>query len=208
MSSATEKAISIKCESATTASIHDLNDLQGNLKSLTESNFKALKQSLVKDGLPLALHSWRDENGKLWTVDGHMRIKALKSLEADGYFIPPIPITLVKASNKKEAAKAILISSSRYGVLEDSGLADFMIDFDLKLEDIELLDLPEISLDSLAQGSIPGGAIDLTSHSGDISHELKIKCESFDEYQTLTRYFDTSNTSISFKQFSAKVGIS
>lgn len=107
--------------------------------------FDKLKQSLIKDGLPLGFHIWKDKN-KIFILDGHHRHLALKSLEVDGYFIPAIPCTPVIAKNKKEAAKVVLISNSKYASMTNDSLSDFMVDFELKPDELLSLDLPNISM--------------------------------------------------------------
>ena len=149
MASTTEKAISIKCGGEQFVDFEELNWFQGKLKSITEDNFKALKQSIIEDGIVIGFHAWRDENGKVWTIDGHHRHLALNALKSEGWFVPPIPVSFVQSATKKEAAKAVLISNARFAKLSDESFSDFMIDFDLKLDDIKLLDLPDVDLSYL-----------------------------------------------------------
>lgn len=141
-----DKAISIKCTGHTNISIHELHGLQGDLKTLSKEHLDKIKQSLITDGLPLALHIWIDKDKKHWIIDGHTRVTALKSLESEGYFIPPIPVIPIIAKNKKEAAKTILIASSRYSRMDETSLSNFMIEMDLQLPEIELLDLIDIDM--------------------------------------------------------------
>ena len=104
-----DKAISIKVEGKQYVDYKDLNHFQGDLKSISKESFQKLKESLIKDGLPLALHIWIDDKGKMWTLDGHHRVLAFKALEAEGYFIPPIPVNIVDASPSE--SKTILSTS-------------------------------------------------------------------------------------------------
>lgn len=138
------KEIQIKCEANKYYKLDELNFFQGKLKSITEDNFKKLKQSIVKNGLPLAFHVWIDSKGKVWIVDGHHRFLALKALVDDGYNVDTIPCNLVMASNRKEAAQVVLISNSKYAEMSDESLSDFMIDFELKIDDLDFLDIKEL----------------------------------------------------------------
>lgn len=145
-----DKAIRIRCGGEIHIGLNELNFFQKKLKSITETDFKKLKDSLVKDGLPIAFHVWWNPKKKQWDImDGHHRYLALKALETEGYFIPPIPCNKVLAENRKEAAKIVLISNSRYARMSQESLSDFMIDFELKLDDIELLDFADINYDHI-----------------------------------------------------------
>lgn len=147
-----DKTINIKCEAKSYYGLDELTPLQGKLKSIDKAKFKKLKNSLVKDGLPLGFHVWKDSDGKVFIVDGHHRQLALKALRDDGYHIPALPCTEVKAKNKKEAAKAVLISNSKYAEMSEESLSDFMIDFELGLEELEFLDLTGLDMSDFTIG--------------------------------------------------------
>lgn len=142
------KEIEIKCGGEVFIPLSELNHFQGKLKSITEGKFKDLKNSLVKNGLTLGFHIWKDIKGKIWILDGHHRLLAFNSLESENYIIPELPCNYVNAKTKKEAAKALLISNSRYARMSQESLSDFMIDNELGLEDLELLDIPELDMNS------------------------------------------------------------
>lgn len=165
----TEKAISIRVSADQYVDFKELNHFQGDLKSISKEKFTELKQSLIKDGLPLALHIWIDDKGKKWTLDGHHRVLAFKALSGEGYFIPPIPVNVVNAKNRKEAAKIVLIANSRHARMDDTSLSNFMIDMDLQLPEIELLDLIDIDMSIFDQESKDG------SESGEDIYSNKIE---------------------------------
>lgn len=141
-----DKAISIKCLSEINVPYKELNFFQGKLKSIEKSKFDDLKKSLIKSGLPLAFHIWIDSKGKKWLIDGHHRWLAFEALESEGYFIPPIPCILVNAKTKKEAAKIVLVANSRYAKMTQESISDYMIDFELSVDDLDLLDIPELDM--------------------------------------------------------------
>ena len=141
-----EKTINIRCEAAEYIQLDDLTPLQGDLKSITKENFNKLKQSLITDGIPLGFHTWKDNN-KIHIVDGHTRRLALLALRDEGYHIPALPCNPVVAKNKKEAAKVVLISNSRYAGMSQESISDFMIDFELDLSDLDNLDIPDLNMD-------------------------------------------------------------
>lgn len=139
-----DKSLRIDCEAKTYIELKDLHHFQGDLKSIKKEDLFNLKQSLIKDGFPMALHVWTDKKGKHQLIDGHHRRYALLELESEGWFIPPLPCVIVKADSKKEAAKIVMISNSHYSKLSQESISDFMIEMELQLPDIELLDIPEL----------------------------------------------------------------
>lgn len=141
-----DKTINIKCEAAEYIQLDDLVPLQGDLKTITKEDFDKLKKSLIKDGISLGFHVWHN-NGKIYIADGTHRRLALLALRDEGYHIPALPCNPIKAKNKKEAAKVILISSSRYAKITEGGLSDFMIDMELNLDDLDNMDIPDLNMD-------------------------------------------------------------
>ena len=87
---------------------------QGELKTLTNNNFEKLKQSLRQNNFVQPLNVW--ENGKLWCLDGHQRLRILESLEKDGVEIPDkLPANFIQCANKKEAQKLVLRGNIQLG---------------------------------------------------------------------------------------------
>lgn len=177
------KEIQIKCEGKEYHDIDELKPLQGKLKSIDEKKFNDLKQSLINDGLPLGFHIWKDDKSNIFIIDGHHRQLALKALRNESYFIDKIPCTPVIAKTRKEAAKAILISNSHYAKMNQNSLSDFMVDFELNLEEIGNLDLGDIGLDLFDKDdeSKESEEIDL-----DFKYKIEIDCENEEMQQSLT----------------------
>lgn len=143
-----DKTIHIKCEAKSYYQLDDLNHFQGNLKSIEKDRFDKLKKSLISDGLPIGFHVWIDKKEKVWTIDGHHRVLALKALRDDGFHIPSLPCVIVQAKDKKEAAKAVLINNSKYAKINQESLSDFMIDFELQMPELDNLDIPELNINN------------------------------------------------------------
>jgi len=150
-----DKVIEIKCGGETYVDIEELIHFQGQLKSIDEKHFKNLKESLKNDGLPLGFHAWLDPEGKKQLIDGHHRKLALTELRKEGFLVPKVPVSFVKASSKKDAAKAVLISNSKYARMSEESISDFMIDFSLTVEDLNFLDIPDIGLDYFSKEQEP-----------------------------------------------------
>jgi len=127
--------IEIKCKAADLLSLEDLSNFQGNLKTIKIDNLIKLKESIVNQGFIAPIFVWNsgEEN---WILDGHQRIKALKSLEFDEYVIPPLPVAYIEAGDIKEAKEKLLHITSQHGDFTIAGLDDFLVDAELDLESI------------------------------------------------------------------------
>ncbi len=180
---ANDKAIIIKCEGKEYIDINDLVPFQGKLKSITSDDFNKLKRSLIKDGLPLGFHIWKDK-GKNFIMDGHHRQLVMKSLRDDGYFIAPVPCNPIIANSKKEAAKAILVSNSKYARMSESSISDYMIEHELSIDDLLELDIQELNMDDFKSDD---DSIKNISSELDLEFKFKIEvdCESEEKQQDL-----------------------
>lgn len=132
-----------------TINYYELEDLQGDLKTITNEELGKLKASIIKHGIFLPKLVWYNQS-KYWTLDGHQTKKALKSL-SDDYDIPKIPIVKIKATSKKNAIEKILIINSRYGKINrQTELLGF---YEFELDDlIDEIEIPELKIEILLQG--------------------------------------------------------
>ena len=145
------KEIKINCDSANYFALDEFNELQGNLKDLSEINFNKLKLSILEYGFTFPYFAWKDNKGKLWILDAHQRTRVLKHLrDIDGYIIPKLPTVLIGAKDKRQAKELLLVANSRYGKMTVEGLYEFSneLNFEIDMTAMELiLDLPEVNLD-------------------------------------------------------------
>lgn len=140
------KRIAINCTAAVNIDLADLTPLQGNLKELSEINFKKLSDSILTHGVTFPFFVWRHD-GKNWILDGTQRDRVLKKMADDGYDIPPLPCALIEAKDRREAAQKILLISSSYGRMTDEGLYEFLSENDIDFPELEpLLALDDIDL--------------------------------------------------------------
>lgn len=142
--------IKIKCKGTHNIKLEELTILQETkdftLKELTEKNFNRLKTSLTKYGFLFPFFGWWSEEEKKWFVaDGTQRLKVLLKMKEAGEELPvTFPLIPVLAENKKEAARAILLQSSRYGKITQEGFDGFTSAFDLSSEWLECVEFPEV----------------------------------------------------------------
>jgi hypothetical protein len=140
-----EKEIKIKCKAADGLEIDELNDFQGELKTISDDELEKLKKSILKYGFSFPVFVWENK-----ILDGHQRLKAVKQLVSDGYKIKDnkLPVVRIEAKNEKEAAEKLLLINSRYAKIDEGGFQVFSSEFDLDLDEMaSLIELPEIELD-------------------------------------------------------------
>jgi len=155
-----------------TTSYKNLKDLQGNLKTLSSENLEKLKQSILKHGIFIPKFVWIENSKNYWIEDGHQTIKALASLEKEGYTIPDVPYVKVECDNKKDAAEKLLQINSRYGIINPE--TTFFEDFDIDLDFINEIEIPELDiiLDELepeiVEDEVPEPPAEPLSKTGDL----------------------------------------
>lgn len=141
-----KKQIVIACEGAAMANLSDLNELQGDMKTLSVEAYGKLKEEILKTGFAFPLAIWTDSKKKKWIVGGHQRKRALQLLEKEGYEVPKVPIVHVKAENMKAAKRRVFQDIGQYGKLNGQALFDFM-EKDFSYEDVyEAFELPNFDM--------------------------------------------------------------
>jgi len=123
--------------------LDQLQNFQGNLKTLDKPALEKLKRSLIKYGFSFPVFVWGNE-----ILDGHQRIFAAKRLVEDGYSIGKIPVVEIEAKNKKEAGEKLLILNSEYGKKTNEGILSFLDDFEV-IPDLDILEIPSIDFDEI-----------------------------------------------------------
>jgi hypothetical protein len=143
-----EKTIRLAYGKLTPTSFTELHDFQGDLKELTKESYEKIKKEMVETGFAFAPHAWKDpKRRKLFLIDGHQRIKALRRLAKDGYKIPKIPTVIVEAKSHEEAKRRVLQGVSQYGHVTQQGLYDFTVGAKLDPKLLEVsFDIPGIDL--------------------------------------------------------------
>ena len=140
------KEIKIACTGADLIELHDLTDFQGKLKVLSDESYEKLKKSILDLGFSFPVAAWKYRN-KTFILDAHQRVKTLKKMREEGYFVPKLPVVWIEATDRHEAAKKLLAVTSQFGEVTPDGLFGFMEEFGLKSEDLEDLKFPEIDFD-------------------------------------------------------------
>jgi len=133
-------SVKINCRGADTLPLDELKIIQGNLKQLSPENSDKLMRSIVKHGFIAPIFIWvsGDKYKKYNVLDGTQRITVLSKMQERGAKIPDLPVVYINAKTKKEAKEILLKISSQYGVIEKTGLYDFVENIDIDPLDLSL----------------------------------------------------------------------
>jgi hypothetical protein len=145
-------AIQITCKAAINIDLAELQPLQGNLKELSHRNFEKLKRSILRHGISFPFFVWQ-KDGRNWILDGTQRDRVLLKMKEQGYMIPRLPVALVEAKDRKEAAEKILLISSQYGKMSEQSLEEFLVENELEINDLlEEVELPALDMRYFGSG--------------------------------------------------------
>lgn len=149
---AKKKQIPITCTGSKTVPLDELQNFQGNLKTLEKPQLDKLKRSIVKYGFSFPVFVWGTQ-----ILDGHQRLFATKELVKDGYMVADIPVVEIEAADKKEAGEKLLALNSSYAKITGEGLYEFLHDMDIDIGALaDDLELPDIDMDKFLTGWVGG----------------------------------------------------
>lgn len=114
------------------APISEFSSTQGDLKFLSEENYKKLKNRIEARGFDIPVTVWIDPDGQKHLVDGHQRKNIL---ETEGWN-EPIPYLVITADSLEEAAERLLEITSQYGTITQEGIDEFIATFELPEIDV------------------------------------------------------------------------
>jgi ParB-like chromosome segregation protein Spo0J len=144
----TAKEIRITCKGSKTLPYGSFENFQGELKHLTEENYKRLRKQILELGFSAPVFVW-EHDGINYILDGHQRIRTVSNMVTDeGYTCPPLPVAEVQAKSLKEAKKKVLAISSQYGTMSFDGLQQFIDEAGMEWEHVNAdFRFPEINID-------------------------------------------------------------
>lgn len=153
-----DKVIKIVCKGAETIPYSELEHFQGNLKSLSRTNYEKLRNQIIKEGFTEPLTVWW---GKNKVGNGHQRLRVVKQMIEDEGFImqdqegnetKELPVSLVAAKNEKEFARKVLGLASQYGEVDAQGLYEYMSTWDIDMEELaDEFNMSGIDMDKFAE---------------------------------------------------------
>lgn len=109
------------------APITEMSATQGDLKFLSEENYKKLKGRIEARGFDIPVTVWIDKDGQKHLLDGHQRKHVL---ETEGWY-EPVPYLTIQAKSLEEAAERLLEITSQYGTITQEGIDEFIATFEL-----------------------------------------------------------------------------
>jgi hypothetical protein len=136
-----KQTIRITCQAHSTLSPQSVEELQGNLKTLTKENYQRLKNVIIKYGFCEPISIWYECDGSgektiAWILNGHQRVRTVLEMISEGWECPDLPVNLVEAFDINEARKITLALASQYGQMDSDGLYSFLGDTDLNVDDL------------------------------------------------------------------------
>tara|TARA_R110002126_G_C10430917_1_gene498147 strand:+ start:102 stop:860 length:759 start_codon:yes stop_codon:yes gene_type:complete len=147
------QAINITCEGHSKLWPSTLVPFQGNLKDLTDANFKKLRGEILRLGFSEPLSVWQHD-GINYVINGHQRLRVITRMLEDGYELSePLPVNLIHAKNKKEAKQKVLALTSQYGQMTNDGLYEFLTEAEIDFSELENnFSFPEINAKEFIEG--------------------------------------------------------
>lgn len=140
------KQIAVGVDTKLNIPIDELNEIQGELKEMSDANFHRCRKTLLKNGIKFASHVWKEERAlddgrksiAWYLIDGHGRKKVLVQMrEKEGFEIPLIPCVEVFAPSYAEAKRLVLDSSSSFHTMTPEGLYQFSSEMGIGHEELE-----------------------------------------------------------------------
>lgn len=110
-----EKSIKVfNLGSLPTAPLDAFHELQEDFKISDSEKLSKLQMLIITRGFKYSFKVWKDDTGKLWIIDAHQRLKALKALSSYGFTVPEIPYEEIQAADKREAVEEIAAYNSEF----------------------------------------------------------------------------------------------
>ena len=144
--------IAIKCETPLNVHINKLDDIQGELKEISDENLDKLLNAFKKVGFCDPLVVWNDPNtqaGHFTVIGGNQRLKALKKAVELKLLdtVKGVPCIEVKAKDLDEARKMLIAMAGNYGETKRHNLLGKLKEWNLKPEEFaEIAAFPGVDL--------------------------------------------------------------
>ncbi len=134
--------LKITCKGSCDRRLEDLEEFQGELKSLEEGDYDRLRGELEREGFSFPVSIWRNK-----IIDGHQRTRVVRQMRADGWKIPRLPCVEIDAESELHAKRKVLAAASQYGKIQKQGLYEFMNLAELPMLELETkYTFPEIRM--------------------------------------------------------------
>ena len=179
--------IKIQCETKLYLPLENLNEFQGELKTLSVENFEKLKKQIIEQGFSSPFLVWKN-NGKYFLLDGHQRKRVVTKLKEAGYKVPDLPCVEIFAKTKLEAKKKLLSYVSQFGKVDKQGLYQYIIDAELGIEDMQEFEIPELNMEEFKEEFFGEDSINNEIEETDLNFEFKMEIKFNTEKEQETLY--------------------
>jgi ParB-like chromosome segregation protein Spo0J len=203
------RALTVEVEGKRTLPLDSLIPFQEDIKRLERPQYEKFRNSVLDLGISFTIHVWSHKN-KWNVIDGHQRVTGLKMMrDEEGFKVPAVPVSIVKAKTLREAKLKVLAGTSQYGTFDERALEAYLqnnkIDIDFALKTIELsgVDLVQFSVDMPRIEDLP--KVDLQPptmkvSSGEVRQvQLYFGAKDYEEFiklaESLAAKYETENIS-------------
>ena len=139
------QTVRIESTGAKNVTIDKLIPMQGDLKTLPEENYQRLKSEILNLGFSEPIAVWDQGHNTYSVLNGHQRLLTLNKMRDEGYIIPAIPVSLVKAKDEHQAKLKILSLTAQYGIISDESLKEYAVNAEIELGEIaQRFSFPEV----------------------------------------------------------------
>lgn len=144
-----KKEIEIAVKEMVFLDIEELVPFQGDLKTLTEDRYHALRKEILERKFSYAFHAWANApDEKRYVADGHQRLRVLSRMRSDGWIVPPVPVVLVTAIDEQEFRLKVLAAIAQYGEVDRQGLYEFAELGHIPMDTLAEYPLPNLDMDT------------------------------------------------------------
>lgn len=166
--------LKIRCDVKDFLNVEDFVNLQGNLKTLSEENYKKLRKSILTRGFTAPIFVWKNENKIL---DGHQRIRTIQQMIKSGDIsCKKLPVVNIEADNEDEARKMLGDFVSQFGRVDEQGLYEFAIQSNWSPQEImNDFDIPNINMPEFLESHWDGFKIDDKKNEDENLYTKKIE---------------------------------
>lgn len=130
--------LKIACQGASEIELDSITEFQGDLKTLDDSEYKKLRDRMLKDGFSFPFFIWEHKK-TFYCLDGHQRKRVLVRMRDEEKIEMPtkFPCVWVHAKSIAEAKRKLLAATSQYGKITGSGLYDFSKEAEIEFKDLK-----------------------------------------------------------------------
>ena len=133
------KEIKICVEKLENLSWKEIQDVQGDFKTILPEDLDKLSNSIVQHQISEPIGVWIDSNNNKICIAGNQRLKAFKNLEDSGFIVPEkIPCFIIEAESRKVALSKLPSLASTFGKVNEIDMYSF-----LDVEEIEFADIED-----------------------------------------------------------------